>query len=170
MSAETVLGASLFDRMIGEEVKAACNRMHAAVSLGERPYIAFEYRCDAPDVKRRMRMAVTRLCLPACSPALLYQSQTLSAVARPWMSLFEPQRILEHIRADSDFPIVRMCSFCQRVASPGLRAEAPIRWIETEDYYIQGFPSDVRISHGVCSECSAFGAEEPSLTGRGHAG
>jgi len=161
LTAGTVLGANLFDRIKGDEVRAACNRMHAEVTRGDRAYIAFEYRCDAPDVKRRMRMSVTRLRLPGCAPVLLYQSQTLSAVARPWVSLFEPQRIVETIRDEAGLPIVRMCSFCQRVASPAPPVEAPVTWIEAEDYYRQGGPVDVRISHGVCPGCSALGTDGP---------
>jgi hypothetical protein len=145
-----ILGRSLFRAIAGAPVRAAYRRIHEGVLSERTRHVDFEYRCDAPDVRRTMRMAVSRLCLPGAAPGLLYQSQILAAVNRPWVSLFEPERIIERIRQDHGVPIVRMCSFCQRVAWP---KEVCGAWLEAEDYYRAGGPGDVRVSHGVCPAC-----------------
>jgi hypothetical protein len=148
-SAQATIGRNLFEAISSEPVRQAYRHIHAAVLGGRRPYIAFEYRCDAPDLKRQMRMSVTRLDLPGRPPALLYQSQILSASPRPWISLFEPERILQAVEAESALPIVRVCGFCQRVD------DTAGGWIEADDYYRQGGASEVRVSHGLCRPCAA---------------
>lgn len=146
-----IVGASLFDAMNGPEVRAIYQGLHRSVLAGERPYIAFEMRCDAPDVRRFLRMSITALHEPDAPPMALYQSQVLSAVPRPWVSLFDPQKIIDHIHLDTALSIVKLCSFCHRVAWP---IEAPREWLPSEDYYRRGGPVDVRTSHGVCPACA----------------
>lgn len=146
---ETVLGRELFDYLSGEEVRDAYRRIHAHVLAG-RPHVAFEYRCDAPDVRRTMRMSISLLELPQTEPMVLYQSQVLSEVERPWISLFEPERILQWRRSEYAFPVVTVCSFCLQVRLPD---EAGGRWVEPEAYYARGAPHDVRVSHGLCATC-----------------
>jgi hypothetical protein len=151
---DTTKGANLFDVICGEEVKAAYRRVHDTVLGARSGYVGFDYRCDAPDVRRSMRMSITRFEVSGGSPFLLYQSQVLSAVARPWMSLFEPHRIVEYRRQDSGLPIVRMCSFCQQVRWPDDAGSQTADWIEAETYYRRGGPSEVQVSHGLCPSCA----------------
>lgn len=145
------LGRCIFDAMHGSQVRAAYQAIHQAVLTRRWSHIAFEMRCDGPDVRRLLRMSVSALVEPASPPAVLYQSQLLSAVSRPWMSLFDPDRIVENIRKDGGLPIVRVCSFCHRVAWP---VQDPAGWVAAEDYYRLGGPSEVRTSHGVCPRCA----------------
>lgn len=150
LTAASAIGRNLMIQISGDEVRALYQRRHAAVIGGSAPAVAFEFRCDAPALRRTMRMSMSRLSLPAQAPMVLYQSQLLSAVARPWMSVFEPERIVETLTAESGVPIIPMCSFCQRLAWPiGQGA-----WVEADRYYALGGPADVRISHGVCPSCT----------------
>lgn len=148
---EQVIGRRLFDLIQGAEVQVAYQRIHQAVLHGGRPHVAFEMRCDGPDVRRLLRMSVSLLREPLGPPAVLYQSQLLSAVSRPWMSLFDPQRIVAEIRKDGGLPIVKICSFCHRVAWPVQEASG---WISAEDYYRLSGPLEMRTSHGVCPHCA----------------
>ena len=157
-SGDRVIGRSLFEAMHGAEVPGAYRAIHARVATGERPHVAFEMRCDAPDVRRLLRMSISAVREPGRPPAVLYHSQVLSAVARPWMSLFEPERIVEMVRRDAGLPIVRICSICHLVAQSGEDRPA---WVTAEAYYQSGGEADVRVSHGLCPDCTHL------LAGRG---
>jgi hypothetical protein len=146
-----VVGQRLFDIIQGAEVQVAYQRIHQAVLNGARSHVAFEMRCDGPDVRRLLRMSVSLLREPHGPAAVLYQSQLLSAVSRPWMSLFDPQRIVAEIRKNGGLPIAKICSFCHRVAWPVQDASG---WILAEDYYRLGGPPEMRTSHGVCPHCA----------------
>ncbi len=146
-----IIGQCLFDAIHGAEVRCAYQALHRAVLGGERPFVAFEMRCDAPDVRRLLRMSITAPHEPLAPPAVLYQSQLLSAVSRPRVSLFDPQSIVEHVRLDAGLPIVRISSFFHRVAWP---VQAPTGWTAAEDYYRLGGPADVRTRHGGCPDCA----------------
>jgi len=153
VAAEEMVGRNLFEAMRGEPVRQAYADVHRVVLAGERPWVSFEYRCDSPELARRMRMSISRVRAPEGAQGLLHQSQLLSATPRPWMSLFEPDRIVESLRAETSLSIVNLCGFCQRVAWPS--AQAPAEWIAPEIYYQRGGEADVRVSHGVCPECTA---------------
>lgn len=148
-SASRILGRNLYDLIVGETVREAYRRVHRAVLEGKRRWVSFEYRCDAPDLRRDMRMSVSRFTRGGVN-FLLHQSQMVASSPRPWMSLFEAERIVEMARAAAGLPIVHLCSFCQRVAWPEAKRDS---WIAPEDYYRSGGPAEVRVSHGVCPSC-----------------
>lgn len=143
-----VLGRSVFDFIQGEDVAGVCRRIQTHVASGGR-HLAYEYRCDAPDLRRQMRLSVSAVRAPPGDVRLLYQSQVLSAVERPWMSLFEPERIVAARGAESALPIVGVCAFCHDVRW----GEAAAPWAPPERYYAEGGRADVRVSHGVCPRC-----------------
>jgi hypothetical protein len=151
-SEPSVLGGSVFDAIQSPEVRHTYEVIHHAVVTGFRAHVAFELRCDGPDVRQLLRMSISSVSGPCGQTAVLYQSQVLSAVSRPWMSLFDPQRIVDRIRLDGGLPIVTVCSFCHRVAWP---LSSSREWVAAEDYYRLGGPHDVRVSHGVCSDCAS---------------
>ena len=105
-----------------------------------------------------MRMLISRI--PARQVRLLHQSQVLSAVERPWMSLFEPERIVERAQADAGLPDRARCAPSVR-SSPGPPDEG--RWVGPETYYRLNGPADVRVSHGICPNCLSSTSAE---TGR----
>ena len=55
--------------------------------------------------------------------------------------------------AGLDELVVKLCSYCQRVAWPDDDAVTAPEWIEAAEYYWRGGVSDVVISHAVCENC-----------------
>jgi hypothetical protein len=81
--AEHVVGGDLFRMIKGESVRDAYRRMHESIVAGKHEVVCFTFRCDAPEAKRTMRMAISTLRNGDEVVALLYQSQLLSEVERP---------------------------------------------------------------------------------------
>lgn len=160
LDAAGLAGRDLFQFVSGAPLQDFYRARHETVLGGGAPSIGFEYRCDAPQIRRAMRMSISCLRLPEAPPMVLYQSQVLSQVHRPWMSLFEPGRVLEALETERRLPVVTMCGICQKLAWPlGRKALGP-EWIEAETYYRRGGAADVRISHGVCDTCAATGRQD----------
>ncbi len=59
LTVEAVVGSSLFSQVQGRDVQDACRKIHDAVCQERFPVVTYEYRCDAPEAERRMRMSVT---------------------------------------------------------------------------------------------------------------
>lgn len=148
---DAIVGGNLFSIGAEGEVLEVHKTLHDRIVESRRSSIAFEYRCDAPDMARRMRMAMTPVTVNGEIRAVLYQSVVLEETPRPPMSLFE--KIDRAGGSSADIPTVTLCSYCHDVAWP---IDAPARerhWIEPEEYYRRGGPSDVVVSHGICDEC-----------------
>lgn len=131
-------------------------RMRLQSQGGRR--IAFSFRCDAPDVERRMKMAIGPLRLRERIVGVLYQSTILSERARPPIRFLDVSAALEQYKEDVA-PLIVSCSFCSKIDWPSGR-DAP--WAEPEDYYRLGGLSEVRISHGVCPDCAEYISESIS--------
>jgi hypothetical protein len=138
----------VLDAISGDFVKATYRRLHAAAAVGHRR-IAFAFRCDTPDVERRMKMALGPLRGGGKIVGVVYQATILSERTRPPLRFLEPETAIEQYFADGA-PVLTCCSFCARVEWPH---GAAIEWIAPEVYYQRGGQSDVRISHGACSRC-----------------
>lgn len=152
--AEEVIGTNLFTRITGDDVRASYRRLHESVYQGDKPRVTFQYRCDGPEVKRQVRLSISRVDLDEDHTAVLYQSQVLSEVVRPPIGLLDPDLILGVLSDERVYPIVTLCSFCQKVAWPlGESRQDAREWILPEDYYSRGGHSEVRISHGICPAC-----------------
>ena len=151
---EAVLGRNLFDFIAGDPVKHAYRQWIDAVLRAEGNHPAtFAYRCDAPTVKRTLRMAISRI-ERGSEPAVLFQSVLLEATARPPLNIYDLEALLQDARSRLGLPMVTMCSFCQRLRwPPGAADGAPADWIEAERYYAKGGRSEVAISHGICQDC-----------------
>lgn len=146
------LGRKLAAMVQGAKLRDYYARVLDAIASGRQGNVAFECRCDTPDERRIMRIAMTPVDLGAGRSGALVQSTILSADPRPRVPLLE--RIAERSAGDAedaDDAIVTMCSFCQRLrmAATGPHSE----WMEPEDYYREGGRSDVLISHGLCLNC-----------------
>lgn len=151
------VGRPLAEFVSGDLVRSFYQRAHeVAVSGGRR--IAFSFRCDAPDVERRMKMAIGPLRLRERIVGVLYQSTILSERARPPIRFLDVSAALEQYKEDVA-PLIVSCSFCSKIDWPSGR-DAP--WAEPEDYYRLGGLSEVRISHGVCPDCAEFISESIS--------
>ncbi|MCC7275011.1 MAG: hypothetical protein IT561_20255 [Alphaproteobacteria bacterium] len=150
-----VVGRSLFEMIEGTEVRDVYRRLHEAVRTRRRPNVTFDYRCDAPALRREMRLSISPVEAGGALVALLYQSQVKLARVRPEMSLFLPELRLGARKPYSDERLVSLCDFCHRVAWPIGPPRHGRRWIEPEDYYRRGGPADMIVSHGICPDCHA---------------
>lgn len=146
------IGTSLFSIVQGDEVRNGYRVLHQAVCSGGGEALGFTYRCDAPDIERRMYMSLSRIAHASATTAVLYQSIVISETPRPSMPLFafEARGTGRSVAADR---IVSLCSYCQRVAAPVAEAAAEEEWIEAVEFYRRGGRSDVFVSHGICDAC-----------------
>ena len=141
-------GRNIFDIVAGEEVRAVYRTMHELILKDRRPKIRFEYRCDAPEVRRVMRMTLGPLRHEGRIAGVLYHSQIVSEEERPPLSLLAYDEALERVRGETA-PILTICSFCHDV-----RSGPEETWVTPEEHYRNGGPSRARLSHGVCESCS----------------
>lgn len=141
-----VFGRNLFDMIAGERVQAAYRAIHARVLEGQR-HLGFDYRCDAPDLERLMRMAIGPITVGEGVAGVLYQSTLLRSTARiPLEYLTNDERLREQ-REASGAPIVTICAWCADVS------DGAHEWFKPAEYYRRGGASGVRLSHGVCPAC-----------------
>lgn len=138
-----VVRTNIFRHVSGEEVIASYRSCFAAIRSGRTRTVSFTYRCDSPDVHRKMRMCLSGIYIDAVPRAVLIQSLTLDERERPPVSLFD----IANARAtEAALPIVTLCSYCHDVKLDGA-------WVTAEHYYTQGGAERVRVSHGICPEC-----------------
>jgi hypothetical protein len=149
--ANDIVGRPLFDFVSGDHIKDAYRRMLTAVLGGERKIAQFRFRCDAPAVRREMRMSVTPLRDAGAVVAALFQSQTVAVEDRPPINLFglfnRPRR------PAVQRTIVTVCSFCHAVSDEDAGNGRDRTWVSAETYYRKGGSSDVDVSHGICGGC-----------------
>jgi len=144
---ETVVGRNLDEFIHGEDVRRIYRDIHRVVAGMGRKRLTFTYRCDAPGMKREMRMTVGPWKRDGALRGVLYHSQIVYERERPPIALLGMDEALERFRDDGT-PSVRMCGFCHAVKMPDR-----VRWIAVEDYYRLGGPAEVRLNHAVCPPC-----------------
>jgi PAS fold len=153
LTVEAVVGSSLFSHVQGSDVQNACRTIHDAVCRERCPVITYEYRCDAPDAERRMRMSISPVRDRSGSVMALYQSQIVTEAPRLALGLFSMERRAAPGIAYRRNELVVLCSFCHDVAWP-IGAEEPDQtWIRIDEYYRRGGSGDCAVSHGVCPAC-----------------
>ena len=145
-----VLGRPVTAFIAGEAVRATYAEMFASVLCGTRPPVQFDYRCDAPELRRDMRLSVGPIISGGAVRQLLYQSVLLSATPRPAIPLFGAP--VADGEADD---ILTMCAICARVAWPKGAPAGAREWIEPASYYRRGGDEVAVISHGFCEDCFA---------------
>ena len=153
LTANRVIGTSLFAGVTGAVVRDVCQRLHGLVCLRRREMITYEYRCDAPDTERRMRMSIRPVAGRRGVIMALYQSQVLDETPRlpPGLLSMETRAVEVNAGLAAD-PLV-ICSFCRDVAWPIGVSEGNASWIGIADYYRRGGSGDVAVSHGICPGC-----------------
>ncbi len=145
--AHEVIGQNFMMYVTGKSVKAAYTDLFNQVIDHELEAVHVDYRCDAPEVRRDMRMAVTRIESDNSPERLLYQSILLSSVPRAPLNLYGAS-----ITQDSGDDIVTVCSICARVAWP-VSASENREWISASEYYRRGGEEVSLVSHGFCESC-----------------
>jgi hypothetical protein len=143
---EAVIGRNLFEMIADPEARLAFQAIHRRVATLATSALTYEYRCDAPDLERLMKMSVSALASPEGDVlGVLYQSTLLSAKARVPLA-FLGARDEQH---GSNLPFVTVCQFCADVTMAAWRGE----WVKPVDYYRRGGHDAVRLSQGVCPTC-----------------
>ena len=144
---EEVVGRHIQDFFTAGEVRDTYRHVFERVLKAERGELRIDYHCDAPDVERLMRLAVTRV-NGGPDAGLLYQSILLDARQRPPIGLFGVP-----VRPLGEGDLLTICSICAHVAWPkGATTEAR-EWIAPHEYYRRGGEEVTELSHGFCETC-----------------
>ena len=149
----SVVGTSIYAQLHGAEVIESYHMLHAAVWSRGQPAIGFAFRCDAPDVERHMRMSLSLIRNGVTPAAVLYQSTVITEIPRVPLPLFAADLLTSRRPYDGAEPVVKLCSYCQKVAWPVDDDTTARMWIEAAEYCRRGGGSDVMISHSVCEAC-----------------
>ncbi|MFY0690432.1 MAG: PAS domain-containing protein [Paracoccaceae bacterium] len=151
LTANTVIGRSLFDYISGKPVRALFRQ--ALDKLAKAPDASWimPFRCDAPGRQRNMRQSVTPIFRDGRCTGFFFQSIELTARERPPIELFDFKEMARKAANSPDQPLIKMCSWCQKVRFQPVTGSD---WVEAEDYYAAGGPSNVRITHGICEPCA----------------
>lgn len=155
-----LIGRNLFDFIEGDDVREYYRSLHATLISGGS-HISFEYRCDAPDIERRMLMAVSVFEPENQPPLILYQSQIIDQCVRVPVPFLVAGN---YVKPYDDKSLASICSFCARVAWPIGPVRDERTWLTPDEYYANGGSSQVALSHGICPECFAKSAQ----SWRGH--
>lgn len=151
---------SVIDRPVtqffaGDAVRATFADLFKNVLSSTRPAVRIDYRCDAPKLRRDMRLSVSPITTAGEVRHLLYQSVTLSVEQRPAIPLFGAKVVDQ----DAD-DVLSLCAICARVAWPIGAPEGAREWIEPTEYYRRDGDDVAVISHGFCDDCFARLQEE----------
>jgi hypothetical protein len=151
-------GTYFLDAMTPGEAREMYRRLLTEVLLGARPPIRLEYRCDAPTIRREMRLSMTPVDLPAgCAGAaaqrgILYQSVPIDVAQRPPVPLFGAHGSRDRETGDAE-PMVTMCAVCARVGWPQGARDDAAEWVAPTEYYRRGGGEHVLVAHAFCPEC-----------------
>lgn len=147
---QDVLGSLVTQFIAGDVVRETFAELFRSVLSGARPFVQISYRCDAPTLRRDMRLSVKPITTGGNVNHLHYQSVVLSVEPRPAIQLFGA-RVADQDAED----ILTVCSICARVAWPVGAPTGVRRWVEPSEYYRRGGADVVLISHGFCEACFA---------------
>lgn len=150
LTAESVIGRSLFDFIAGDQVKDQFRQIMERTAQDPNWVWVFPFRCDAPDRERHIRQVLKPLFADGACTGFLFQSVEERTQLRPPMGLYDFKKLAKMADEGRNLPLVTMCSWCQRVRTMLNDTET---WVTAEDYYASGGRSAVRISHAVCDEC-----------------
>lgn len=112
-SAQHVLNRPVAHFIAGEAVRTTFTKLFTSVLSGVRPLVQIDYRCDAPKLRRDMRLSVRSIMTNNDVSHLLYQSVILSAQQRPEIPLFGVPVADQH-----EEDILTLCTICAHVAWP----------------------------------------------------
>ncbi len=137
LTAPGLIGESVWPFITGNETRHLYQVMLARVRMSGAT-VRFPFRCDAPNKRRFMEMEMR----PHGEDGVEFVTQLLREETRPAIAL------LEHKPTRANW-MIRMCSWCKRVATPD--------WVEVEDAIqrMQLFSLEMapQVSHSVCLDC-----------------
>jgi hypothetical protein len=137
---ESVVGRDLWDLIRDGSARHLYEAMISRARARAQP-VGFRFRCDTPDLRRLLHMAVT----PRESGHVAFEVRLVESQPR------ESVELLRVGRAPSD-ALIRMCSWCKRVPLPGGV------WVEVEQaleamHLFEASGPLPAITHGICPEC-----------------
>ncbi len=142
--ADAVLGRPLVTFLAGPEVRSLYETLMERVRV-RREEVEFPFRCDAPDLRRFMRMRVEPLDDGGlCFTATLERAEPREPVPPEWL--------MSRLDTPAEADIVALCSWCKRVR------DDDGSWQEVEEVMGRGLldrDRPVAISHAACPACEA---------------
>ncbi len=135
-----VIGQSVWDHVADDTTRQVYRDLLARVRAGHE--VTFPYRCDAPALRRFMRMTMRQ----APDRGVLFDSVIERAEARP------ARPPLDGLAAGSSGVIVRVCSWCKRMQVRETWQEVEVA-VERLGLFAGG-PSPA-LTHGMCEDCYA---------------
>jgi hypothetical protein len=137
LTAEAVTGKSLWDYVSNPTSKQFYKIFMAEVRKTGRT-ITVPFRCDSPECRRFMKLAIQSL----SHGALEFRSVLIREEPRPRVNLLDP-----------GFPrteeFLTMCAWCKKVKAPDwVEAEAAVQQLKFFDQ-----PQLPQITHGICENC-----------------
>ncbi len=141
LTAANILGRSLWSFLADETTRQIYQRMVESVRAGGAP-VRFNFRCDAPDIRRVLAMEITR----DAAETVGFRVDLVRDEARPAVALLDSSRP----RTEA---FVTICGWCKDVLV------APDRWVPVESAVdaLGLFERDAlpALSHGICPTCEA---------------
>lgn len=135
-----VVGQSVWDHVADDTTRQVYRDLIAGVRAGR--IVTFTYRCDAPALRRFMRMTM----LPEADGGVAFDSVIERAEPRP------PVALLDSTSGEPSAMVVRMCSWCKRAYVEGGWHEIEIA-VERLGLFSGGpMPG---LTHGMCEDCYA---------------
>lgn len=141
-----VLGQSLWDHVADGTTRQVYRDLLARVREGHE--VTFSYRCDAPALRRFMRMTM----IPAPDRGVVFQSVVERTEARAVSPLVDGPAAGQPGPPGSSGVIVRVCSWCKRVhvRETWQEVEVAVEWLGL----FGGGPAP-SLTHGMCEDCYA---------------
>lgn len=153
-SADNIIGKPLMEFIHGEETRSTYERFCEAILTGRRDSISLVHNCDAPGVRRHVRLSIRPFFRNATIVGAVFHNIELSAAPRPPIEL-----LLNGTAEGMEQTCLAICTFCRNV-----RLESDPRfadWMRAEEYYRRGGSSRVLLSHAICDDCQK-GIVEPN--------
>jgi hypothetical protein len=136
---EKVIGRPLWDFVVDLSLQELYKRMVRRARDGQP--VSFRYRCDAPHERRVFLMQISHV----GAGVVEFRSELMTAETRPAVRWLDPG-------ARHGPTLVRLCSWCGRVALPDGRWVAVERAMEEHGALQQAeAPS---LTHGMCEQCA----------------
>ena len=137
---ESVLGRSLWDFVVGDELCRLYMEIHARVRSSGLPAV-LPFRCDSPSLQRHMRLTITR----GDQGQLEYESLLVRAVPQRNSELLDSKR-------QRSTTTLTICSCCKRALLE------PDEWLDLEDVSIRlqlfEAPQVPELRHTICPPCA----------------
>ncbi len=149
VGARNVVGRSLWDFISDPTTREIYRRLFASARGGSAPS-SFQFRCDAPSIRRLLEMEIR-----FTDGVVRCTVRTVNLENR------EPQLLLDPAVERSE-ELLRMCSWCKRIPDgAGVWHEIDDAVSLAELFRYQRLPV---VTHGICEECSTVMMDSISVS------